>query len=116
LGTATVTLDTKAFDSEVATRAQQRGQRIIRGTLAGSSSYATNGDICDLTPYFPRSGFDQTVKYRVILAPVSNTGNRIGVYDHTNKKLIIFTALGTQAGNGTNQSANGIFPFFAIGE
>ena len=117
MGTCTVTLDSAAFASEVATRAQQRGQRVIRGTITAASSYASpGGDDCDLTNYFPRSGLDATVKYRVILNPVSNTGNRLGVYDHTNKKLLVYTALGTEAGNGTNQSVNGIFGFIALGE
>jgi hypothetical protein len=116
MATCTVTLDTRAFDSEVG-RAQQRGQRVIRGTIAGDSTYANpNGDLADLTDYFPRSGFDQTVKYRVILNPISNTGNRVGVYNHTTKKLLIYTALGTEAVNGTDQSVNGIFSFVAIGE
>jgi hypothetical protein len=114
LGTCTVTLDTKAFDSEVATRAQQRGQRVIRGTIAGSTSYTTDGDACDLTNNFPASNSTKSVKYRVILNPISNTGNRLGVYDHTNKKLLIYTGLGVQASG--NQSVYGIFSFIAIGE
>lgn len=114
MGTCTVTLDTAAFASETATRAQQRGQRLIRGIITASASYATNGDVCDLTNYFPRSGFDQSVKYRVILNPVSNTGNRLGVYDHANKKLKVYTGLGSEASG--DQSVNGIFSFVAIGE
>jgi hypothetical protein len=55
------------------------------------------------------------VKYRVILNNISNTGNRIGIYDHTNKKLKIYTSLGVEAGI-TDQSANGIFGFVAVGE
>lgn len=115
MGTCTVTLDTTAFVSEVSGgRAQQRGQRIIRGTIKASASYASNGDLCNLANYFPRSGFDQTVKYRVILNPLSNTGNRLGVYDHTNKKLKVYTGLGAEATG--DQSVNGIFGFIAVGE
>lgn len=114
MGTCTVTLDTAAFASEVATRAQQRGQRVIRGIIAASNSYASGGDACDLSNYFPRSGFDGSVKYRVILNPISNTGNRLGVYNHADKTLEVYTALGAEATG--NQSVNGIFGFVAIGE
>jgi len=60
------------------------------------------------------SGFSGSAKYRVILNPISNTGNRLGVYDHTNRKLLIYTALGVEASG--DQSVNGIFSFVAIGE
>ena len=111
MGNATVTIDDVAFNSEdTGQRVQQRGQRVIRGTMAGNAVYTTDGDGVDLANYFPANNF------RVILSPASQTGNRLGVYDATNKKLIIFTGLGTQAAGGTNQSANGIFSFIAIGE
>jgi hypothetical protein len=112
MGDCTIALDDVAFKSEVSGRAQQRSQQIIRGTITASSDYAASGDGCDLAPYFP----SQQMKYRVILNPVSNTGNRLGVYDHTNKKLWVFTALSTEAAGSSNQSANGIFSFIAIGE
>lgn len=110
MGNATVTLDARDFASEVSSRMAQRAQRVIRGTLAGSSSYAGSGDDVDLAPYFPAG------KFRVILNPLSNTGNRLAVYDHTNNKLLIYTALGVEAGGATDQSVNGIFGFVAIGE
>jgi hypothetical protein len=110
MGNAVVTLDSAAFNSEESgSRVQQRGQRIIRGTIGGSNSYATGGDVVDLSSYFPAG------KFRVFLCSISNTGNRIGVYDATNKKLLIYTALTTQSGN-TDQSVNGVFSFIAIGE
>lgn len=116
VGTCTVTPDTKAFDSAGATRAQQRGQRVIRGIITMSAAYVTSGDgdNCDLTNYFPRSGFDQTVKYRVHLNPVDNTGTYLGVYDHTNKTLKLFSSLGVEAGSGDYHLI--IFSFIAIGE
>jgi hypothetical protein len=114
MGICTVTLDTAAFAAETSTRAQQRGQRLIRGTITASSSYASGGDSCDLANYFPRSGFDDTVKYRVILNPVSNTGNKLGVYNHTTKKLQIFDSLGNETSGDLH--LNGIFSFVAIGE
>jgi hypothetical protein len=110
MGTAKVTLDDAAFASEESgSRVQQRGQRVIHGTMAGSATYASNGESADLSNYFPAGN------YRVILNPVSNTGNRIGVYDHTNKKLLIYSALTTEVGV-TDQSVNGVFSFIAIGE
>jgi hypothetical protein len=112
MGNCTITLDDRAFTSETTGRAQQRGQQVIRGTIAAAAIYAASGDSCDLSPYFP----SQTMKYRVILNPLSNTGNRLGVYDHTNKTLWVFTALNTEAGAGTDQHLNGIFSFIAIGE
>ncbi len=111
MGNCTVTLDGAAFASEESgSRVQQRAQRIIRGTVAGSDSYATGGDTLDLSNYFPQNSC------RVILNPVSNTGNRLGVWDATNKKLLIYTALNTQASAESDQSVNGIFGFVAIGE
>jgi len=112
LGNCTVSLDNTAFAGEESGgRVQQRGQRVIRGTLTASSSHAADsgGDSCDLSSYFPAG------KYRVILNPVSNTGNRLGLYDADNKKLLVFTSLGTEAG-ASDQSTNGIFSFIAIGE
>ncbi len=110
MGTCTVTLDDRAFAAEVSGRAQQRGQSVIRGTIAASTSYAASGDACDLTDLFP----SKQMKYRVQLNVVSNTGNRLGVYDHANKKLWVFTALGVEASG--DQSVNGIFSFVAFGE
>jgi hypothetical protein len=111
MGNCTVTIDSSAFISEeTGSRVQQRGQRVIRGTIAGSSSYAASGDAVDLASYFPAN------KYRVILNDVSNTGNRLGVFDVTNKTLWIYTALNTEAAGASNQSVNGIFSFIAIGE
>jgi hypothetical protein len=110
VGNCTVTLDDVAFNSEESgSRVQQRGQRIIRGTMAGSTSYAADGDSADLSNYFPAG------KYRVILNPVSTTGVTLGVYDQSAKKLKIFTAINTESGS-VNQSVNGIFSFIAIGE
>jgi hypothetical protein len=111
VGNCTVTIDSAAFKSEeTGSRVQQRAQRVIRGTIAGSASYASNGDSVDLASYFPAN------KYRVILNDVSNTGNRLGVWDQTNKKLKIYTALNTEAAGSSNQATNGIFGFIAIGE
>ncbi len=112
MGDCTVTLDDRAFATEVAGRSQQRGQSVIRGTITASASYATGGDACDLSGLFP----SQTMKYRVQLNAVSNTGNRLGVYDHTAKTLKVYTALTTEAGAGSAQNVNGIFSFVAYGE
>lgn len=110
MGNCTVTALSRAFASEEATRMQQRGQRIIPLQIAASDSYATNGDTVDLSSLFPSGN------YTVFVNAVSNTGNRLAVYDQTNKKLKVFTALTTEAVNGTNQSVNGIFNAIAVGE
>lgn len=114
MGNCTVTLDTAAFSGEDSgQRSQQRGQRIIRGTISPSANYAPSGDACDLSNYFPRSGFDQTVKYRVLLNPVDNTGAKLAVYDHTNKTLWVFNSLGAESSGDLHAL---VWSFIAIGE
>lgn len=114
MGSCTVTLDTKAFSGEDSgSRSQQRGQRIIRGTISPSASYAPGGDACDLSNHFPRSSVDQTVKYRVLLSPVDNTGAKLAVYDHANKTLWVFNSLGVESSGDLHTL---IWGFIAIGE
>lgn len=72
-------------------------ERIV--AISPSASYATGGDTlaaadCQLAAI-------NTVE----LEAVDAAGSRLGIYDKANSKIKVFTALGTEAVNATNQSA-----------
>jgi len=109
LATCTVTLDTRAFESEMSARPVQRGQRTIRGNIAIAGTYTSGGDACDLRGYFPLSSTKNEVRYKVLLSP---DGVYIPIYDHDNRKLKLYTAMNAEASG----SVSATFPFIAVGE
>jgi hypothetical protein len=52
--------------------------------------------------------------YRIVLQ-ADTTGTYLAVYDHATKKLLIYSAVGTELAAGTDISAL-VFPFMAVGE
>jgi len=70
-------------------------------TIAFDSSYPTGGEPIDAT-VLDSIGFSQ-VDY---IAPQTTNlaGTRLVTYDRVNKKLLLFTAVGTEAGSASNQS------------
>lgn len=71
----------------------------VSGLITFDNSYPTGGESYNLSLF----GFDQ-VLHHLETDGVNVAGNRLVVNDHGNKKLLLFTALGTQASNGTDQS------------
>jgi hypothetical protein len=71
------------------------------------------GMIVDFTPStsYPAGGEPMTASLfglqavdNIVPAPGGNDGTRVFTYDAVNNKLRIFTAIGTEAVNGTDQS------------
>ena len=83
-----------------------RGLLVKTATFAFDSSYPTGGeDISDL--------FDGFREVKAI--HVSGPASRLYEPDLTAKKLKLFTAVGTEAGNGTDQSAITGVKLMAVG-
>jgi hypothetical protein len=83
-------------------------QREWIGDITFDSSYPTGGELfepSDVDPAYAK--ISQSVFFIVLCAINDATiaDYRQVVYDQTNKKLQVFTAINTEAGNGTNQSA-----------
>lgn len=77
------------------------------GTFAFDSSYPTGGeDLSDLWGYL------RTVRG----VSVPTNGTYIFVADLTNKKLLAYTALGTEVGNGVSLATLTAVPVFAWGD
>lgn len=73
-------------------------ERVRRGTVTFDNSYPTGGE-----SYTPQL-FGLTRITKVDVAALNVAGNRLVVNDRTNSKLLLFTALGTQATNASDQS------------
>lgn len=112
-GPLTAAGDDAAFQCEIADRITGRSQTIVRGQFTNLGFYKTGGVLCDLAKLLKPGRFPLN-NYRIAVQ-LDSTANYYAVYDHTNKKLLIYSALGTQVTNGTNVNAL-IFPFLAVGE
>lgn len=84
-------------------------RRVCWGTITFDSSYPTGGEAVAAADF----GFDQQLDHVMIDPPTG--GNRIVTYDRANKKLMLFTAVGTEAANASDQSSI-VVPFLAIGK
>ena len=72
-------------------------KRIVIATLTFDSSYPTGGE--SLTPAMVGlSSIDS------VLCFPHQTATRIATYDHTNAKVLLYTALSTEAANASDQS------------
>ncbi len=71
------------------------------GVVTFDNSYPTGGETFDLTTASGGEGVFKEV-VQVVPSPLSN---RIVTYDRTNKKLLLHTALGTEAANASDQSS-----------
>lgn len=75
-----------------------RQRKVWAGTVTGDTSYPTGGyDISGLWSGFRSVDFASS--------GLSDDGTRLYRVDKANKKLLIYTAFGTEAVNATNQSA-----------
>jgi filamentous hemagglutinin family protein len=109
---ATLNFNTSEFKAAVASRINGRAKTLIYGTIT-AGGYKTGGIPCNLTTIsspgiFPRGN------YRVIMQS-NSVASHYAVYNHSTKKLLVYSALGTEVTNGTNISTLS-FPFIAAGE
>jgi hypothetical protein len=63
------------------------------------NSYPTGGELVD------PAVFGDWIQVDAVVPMGTNAGNRVVTYDRANKKLLLFTALGTEAANASDQSA-----------
>lgn len=96
---ATLTLDASSPGAGGSREVRAFGARNLKlatATFAFDSSYPTGGeDVSGLWDLF-------TEVLHVFVAP---RNNRVFEVDHTNKKLKLYTALGTEAGSASDQSS-----------
>lgn len=69
----------------------------VHGTITFDSSYPTGGEAV-----LPSDFGLSSVLFDLLVFP---TGAEVPVFDKTNKKVLLYTADGTQATNASNQSA-----------
>lgn len=74
-------------------------RRVFRGTLAFDSSYPTGGEA------ITAATFGLSVLHHVQVSATSRNGAKLVTWDNVNSKLQVWTALTTQAGDGTDQSS-----------
>lgn len=80
-------------------------QREVIADVTFDSSYPTGGEsftVADVDP-----GESSSSAFHVVLAEQNNataTVNRLATYDYANKKLLLLTALSTEAANASDQS------------
>lgn len=72
----------------------------VSGLVTFDSSYPTGGEAYDYSIF----GFDR-ILHHIEVEGVNIAGNRLVVNDHANSKILLFTALGTQATDDSDQSA-----------
>lgn len=71
------------------------------GLVAFDSSYPTGGEPIDKTIV----GADGQLVDIILPNPVSEQGNRLARWDKANSKILLYTALGTEATNASDQSS-----------
>jgi len=109
---ATLAIDDQAFPCELSDRINGRAQTVIYGTVKGHM-YKTGGVKCDLTKLTSPGKFPLG-NYRVVVQ-LDTTGTYYAVFNHSTKKILMYTGIGSEIANLTNVSAI-IFPFMAVGE
>jgi len=85
----------------------------MRGVITLAGVYKTGG----LTANFNR----QTKRFPIANSPrvvlqIDATATYYGVYDHTNKKILVYSSLGTEVSQDSTAINGLIFPFLAAGE
>jgi len=85
-------------------------RRITFGTITFDSSYPTGGEAIAFSDF----GFETQLDV-LFVQTVNVLGNRLASYDPVNKKILLFTALGAEAANASDQSTI-IVSFVAIGK
>lgn len=109
----TLSVDDAAFLCQITERLTNRAQTVMRGVFKSGGFYKTGGVNCDLAKISSPGRFPLG-SYRVVVQ-LDTTGTYYAVYHHANKKLQIYSALGTEVADGTDINAL-IFPFMAVGE
>ena len=70
------------------------------------SSYPTGGELFSPADIDPTAGANASFHFvNINVNDATIADNRIVQYDYANKKLQVFTAINTEAGNASNQSA-----------
>lgn len=88
-----------AASSVAVTRIHTPGDRFeVHAVFTPSTSYPAGGE-----PFTP-SQFGLTTIEWVVAAAASADGTRLVTWDKTNNKLRIYTAIGTEAANASDQS------------
>tara|TARA_Y100000296_G_scaffold83789_1_gene115575 strand:+ start:1324 stop:1623 length:300 start_codon:yes stop_codon:yes gene_type:complete len=77
-------------------------QVVWEGTLTGDSSYVTGGETFSTSS--PFAGEFKQIDHVI----VSTAAARIWVWDESNAKMLIYTALSTQAANTSDQSSQSV--------
>jgi hypothetical protein len=76
-------------------------QKVVYATVTFDNSYPTGGEELTVAMF---GGVLQAIEW--VSVPGANTaGNRLVVWDRANSKILLYTALGTQATNASDQSA-----------
>lgn len=76
-------------------------RKVVYATVTFDNSYPTGGEAIAAADF----GGELRSLDRIETQGVNTAGNRLVVWDRANSKLLLFTALGTQATNASDQSA-----------
>jgi hypothetical protein len=74
-------------------------KRVVFATVVFDSSYPTGGEVLAASDFDSLTAFEE-----VGILSSSPAGTEVVVWDRTNSKLAVFTADGTEQGNGTDAS------------
>jgi hypothetical protein len=84
-------------------------RKIWFGTITFDNSYPTGGEILTKDMF----GFDAGID--MVIVGANPAGSRLATYDPATRGLKLFTAVGTEAGNASDQSTI-VVPILAIGK
>lgn len=81
-------------------------QKVVTVGIAFDNSYPTGGEAFSPADIDPYAGANATFNYVSLeINDATIADNRFLTYDHTNKKIIVYTAVNTEATNASDQSA-----------
>jgi hypothetical protein len=84
-------------------------RKMVLGTITFDDSYPTGGEAVVPADF----GFEAQVD--AVLVGMDAAGARLVTYDRANQKIVLFTAVGAEAADESNQSTI-VVPFLAIGK
>lgn len=76
-------------------------QKVVYTTVAFDNSYPTGGEIVDVSMF---GGVLRTIEDAILINPISLAVARFVAWNRTTKALRLYTALGTEAVNASDQS------------
>lgn len=110
IGKVSITEDDAAFDCEMSDRFSHRAQDVMRGIMTVAGLYMTGGIKADFqrrTSKFPLSNMR-------IIVQMDATCIYYAIYDHANKRILIYSGLGSEVAHETSLALT--FPFLGVGE